>query len=160
MTIEQILGSTNSAEELKNRFLIKSAKSRAANAFNAMSMRFMEDIQRIAMGIADGSLATNGMTCCYKCDSEENSEKIQFSEEEKVDDRFNGKVFVVTGSLEKYTRDEISNLIEKYSGKVSNSVSKKTDYLLAGEAAGSKLTKAQELGTTIITESDFEEMIK
>ena len=82
------------------------------------------------------------------------------SEEEKVDDRFNGKVFVVTGSLEKYTRDEISNLIEKYSGKVSNSVSKKTDYLLAGEAAGSKLTKAQELGTTIITESDFEEMIK
>jgi len=85
MTIEQILGSTNSAEELKNRFLIKSVKSRASNVFNAMSMRFMEDVQRIAMGIADSSLATDGMTCCCKCDSEENSEKIQFSEEEKVE---------------------------------------------------------------------------
>lgn len=81
-------------------------------------------------------------------------------EEEKVDDRFEGKIFVVTGSLEKYTRDEVGKLIEKYGGKVSNSVSKKTDYLLAGEAAGSKLTKAQELGTNIITEDEFEKMIK
>ena len=68
--------------------------------------------------------------------------------------------FVLTGSLEKYTRDEASEIIEKYGGKTSGSVSKKTTYVLAGEEAGSKLTKAQELGVTIISESEFEEMIK
>ena len=80
--------------------------------------------------------------------------------EESLDNRFEGKVFVLTGSLEKYTRNEASDLIEKFGGKTSSSVSKKTDYVLAGEEAGSKLTKAQELGVTIITEADFEEMCK
>ena len=68
--------------------------------------------------------------------------------------------FVLTGSLEKYTRNEASDLIEKYGGKVSSSVSKKTSYVLAGEEAGSKLTKAQELGVNIISEEDFENMCK
>ena len=85
---------------------------------------------------------------------------MKFLEEENGDDRFEGKTFVLTGSLEKYTRGEAANLIEKLGGKTSSSVSKKTDYVLAGEDAGSKLTKAQNLGVTIITEEEFEEMIK
>lgn len=85
MTIEQILGSTNSAEELQNRFLSKSLKSRAASTFSNISTRFIEEVQRAAVSIADSSLATNGMPCCCKCDSEESSEKIQFSEEDKVE---------------------------------------------------------------------------
>ena len=70
-----------------------------------------------------------------------------------------GKTFVLTGTLEKYTRDEASSIIEKFGGKTSSSVSKKTDYVLAGEEAGSKLTKAQELGVTIISEAEFKTMI-
>ena len=78
--------------------------------------------------------------------------------EDDGDDRFSGKTFVLTGTLEKYSREEASNLIEKFGGKTSGSVSKKTDYLLAGEDAGSKLTKAQSLGITIISEEEFEKM--
>ena len=81
-------------------------------------------------------------------------------EEENIDNRFEGKTFVLTGSLEKYTRKEAEELIEKFGGKTSSSVSKKTNYVLAGEDAGSKLTKAQSLGVTIISEDDFSEMIK
>ena len=81
-------------------------------------------------------------------------------EEENIDNRFEGKTFVLTGTLEEYTREEASNLIEKFGGKTSGTVSKKTDYVLAGGEAGSKLTKAQNLGITILTEQDFKEMIK
>ena len=79
-------------------------------------------------------------------------------EEEGIDDRFEGKTFVLTGSLEKYTRKEAEEIIEKFGGKTSSSVSKKTDYVLAGEDAGSKLTKAQNLGVTVISEEEFEQM--
>ena len=78
--------------------------------------------------------------------------------EEGIDSRFSGKTFVLTGSLEKFSRNEASDIIEKFGGKVSGSVSKKTSYVLAGEEAGSKLTKAQNLGVPIITEQDFEKM--
>ena len=78
---------------------------------------------------------------------------------EKIDDRFAGKTFVLTGALTKYTRSEATALIEKFGGKASSSVSKKTDYVLAGEDAGSKLTKAESLGIIIISEDDFEQMI-
>ena len=67
--------------------------------------------------------------------------------------------FVLTGSLEQFTRDQASEIIEKMGGKTSSSVSKKTTYVLAGEDAGSKLTKAQNLGITVISENDFKEMI-
>ncbi len=80
--------------------------------------------------------------------------------EEGADERFAGLTFVLTGTLEKYSRDEAQEIIEKLGGKTSGSVSKKTSYVLAGESAGSKLTKAQELGVKIITENEFEEMIK
>ena len=85
---------------------------------------------------------------------------MERQKEENEDDRFAGKTFVLTGSLEKYSREEASNIIEKFGGKTSSSVSKKTTYLLAGEDAGSKLTKAQSLGVQIISEKEFEEMCK
>lgn len=81
-------------------------------------------------------------------------------ETETTDERLKGKTFVLTGSLENFTREEAASIIEKLGGKVSSSVSKKTTYLLAGEEAGSKLTKAQDLGITILTEMKFLEMIK
>lgn len=67
---------------------------------------------------------------------------------------------MLTGTLPTYTRDQAAQIIESFGGKVSGSVSKKTAYVLAGEAAGSKLTKAQELGVKIIDEAKFNDMIK
>ena len=89
-----------------------------------------------------------------------NMEVVKSEEDSAFDNRFEGKTFVLTGSLENYTRDEAGEIIEKFGGKVSGSVSKKTSYVLAGEEAGSKLTKAESLGVTIISEADFNEMIK
>ena len=74
--------------------------------------------------------------------------------------KFEGMTFVLTGSLKEFTREQAGNIIEQMGGKTSSSVSKKTTYVLAGEEAGSKLRKAQELGTKIISEEEFKEMIK
>ena len=75
-------------------------------------------------------------------------------------DKLSGKTFVLTGTLENMTRDEASEIIKSHGGKTSSSVSKKTDFVLAGVNAGSKLDKAQNLGVIILTENDFLEMIK
>lgn len=72
---------------------------------------------------------------------------------------FNGKTFVLTGTLEKYTRTDAATLVKERGGKVTDSVSKKTDYLLAGENAGSKLEKAQSLNIKILNEKDFENLL-
>ena len=77
-----------------------------------------------------------------------------------TDTRFAGKTFVLTGTLPTLTRNEASAIIESFGGKTSSSVSKKTDYVLAGEEAGSKLEKANKLGVAVITEEEFREMIK
>ncbi len=76
------------------------------------------------------------------------------------ENRFDGKIFVLTGTLTEFKRSEASKIIESLGGKTSSSVSKKTDYVLAGEDAGSKLQKANELGVKVISESEFAEMIK
>lgn len=76
-----------------------------------------------------------------------------------VDDVLAGKTVVITGTLPTLSRNDAKNLIEAHGGKAAGSVSKKTDYVLAGEAAGSKLTKAQELGITIIDEAEFLQLI-
>lgn len=82
------------------------------------------------------------------------------STEEKKDNRFAGMTFVLTGALQKYTRDEAAAIIESFGGKTSSSVSKKTSFVLAGENAGSKLTKAQSLGVPILSEEEFDEKVK
>lgn len=76
------------------------------------------------------------------------------------DSRFKGMTFVLTGSLERFTRNEAAEIIEKLGGKASGSVSKKTTYVVAGENAGSKLTKANSLGIPVISEEEFEQMIQ
>ncbi len=80
--------------------------------------------------------------------------------EENEDNRFAGMTFVLTGTLPTMSRNEASEIIESFGGKVSGSVSKKTTYVLAGEEAGSKLDKALELGINVIDENQFLEMIK
>ena len=75
-------------------------------------------------------------------------------------ENFQDKIFVLTGNLESFNRKEANLLIEQFGGKVSSAVSKKTDFVVAGTEAGSKLTKAQELGINIISEEEFKNMMK
>lgn len=82
------------------------------------------------------------------------------SNKEIKDTRFSGKTFVLTGTLPTYSRTDATSVIESFNGKVSSSVSKKTDFVLAGEDAGSKLQKANELGVVVISEAQFLEMIQ
>lgn len=77
-----------------------------------------------------------------------------------VSNELEGKIFVFTGTLETMTRDEAGGKVKSLGGRVSSSVSKKTDYVVAGENPGSKLTKAESLGVTILTEQDFLKMIE
>jgi DNA ligase (NAD+) len=79
---------------------------------------------------------------------------------EPADETFAGKLFVLTGTLAAYTREEARAAIESRGGRVTSSVSKKTDYVVAGEEAGSKLDKAKELGVTVIDEAAFKELLR
>ncbi len=79
---------------------------------------------------------------------------------EKLSDALAGKTLVVTGTLEKFSREEIEDLIRRHGGRAANSVSKKTSYVVAGTEAGSKLTKAQSLGVPVISEAEFLSMIE
>ena len=82
-----------------------------------------------------------------------------FEEQVIIESSFNGKTVVVTGTSQNYSRGEIKAKLESLGAKVSGSVSKKTDYVIAGEEAGSKLKKAQDLGVTVLSEEDFEKMV-
>ena len=84
----------------------------------------------------------------------------KFEEVEVTENPFMGKTVVATGSLQNYSRSEIKEKLESLGAKVAGSVSKKTDYVIAGEAAGSKLTKAQELGVKVLSEEEFEEILR
>jgi DNA ligase (NAD+) len=76
-----------------------------------------------------------------------------------LDEKFVGKTFVLTGKMENFTRNEAAKLIEERGGRVASSVSKNTDFVVAGEAAGSKLTKAEKLGVSVLSENDFQGLI-
>lgn len=89
----------------------------------------------------------------------ESGVNMQAEVAETIDSVISGKTVVVTGTLPTLGRKEAAELIERYGGKVSGSVSKKTDYVLAGESAGSKLTKAQELGITVLSEEELRGML-
>jgi DNA ligase (NAD+) len=77
-----------------------------------------------------------------------------------ADKKFAGKTFVFTGALEKFSRDEAERMVEERGGRASGSVSKKTDYVVAGPGAGSKLDKARELGVAVISEEEFMKMVE
>ena len=113
-------------------------------AQSVVSYFSMEQSKVLVNEIKELGLNTNNLT--EKSNAEENA--------------FTGKTFVITGTLPTYKRSEASAIIEKFGGKVSGSVSKKTDFVLAGEEAGSKLTKAQQLGITIIDEAQFRAMFE
>lgn len=85
---------------------------------------------------------------------------MEMAESGSEDGRFDGVTFVITGTLPTMERKAAAALIEAHGGKVSGSVSKKTNYLLAGENAGSKLTKANDLGVSVISEAELQEMLK
>ena len=93
-----------------------------------------------------------------------NKAKLQFAmeaeEEAAPPSHFNGKTVVITGTLSGYSRDEAAALIERLGGKTTSSVSKKTDLLIAGEKAGSKLAKAQELDVEVLDEAAFIAQLK
>ena len=86
--------------------------------------------------------------------------KMEYEKRDSGDKRFEEKTFVLTGTLSSMTRDEAKEIIVRFGGKASGSVSKKTSYVVAGEEAGSKLTKAQELGITVLSEQEFLDMTK
>ncbi|MCH5192705.1 MAG: NAD-dependent DNA ligase LigA [Oscillospiraceae bacterium] len=86
--------------------------------------------------------------------------KMEYEKQDSGDNRFEGKTFVLTGTLSTMTRDEAKEIIVRFGGKAAGSVSKKTSYVVAGEEAGSKLTKAQDLGITILSEQEFLDMVK
>ncbi len=80
--------------------------------------------------------------------------------EKQLDSRFSGMTFVLTGALERFTREDAEEMVEKRGGKASSSVSKKTTYVVAGPGAGSKLRKAQELGIPVLNEEEFLDMLQ
>jgi len=86
---------------------------------------------------------------------------VNFESKRVINDtRFAGKIFVLTGALSKFTREEATEKIELFGGKASGSVSKKTSFVVVGENAGSKERKARELGIPILSEDEFLEMIQ
>lgn len=146
---------------------VKAAKT-LAKKYKTMDSLMNASLESLAMTDDIGEISANSIYEFFRQDQtidlinrlKEAKVNMEALESEDIDNRFEGKTFVLTGTLEKFTRKEASDLIEKHGGKTSGSVSKKTDYVLAGEDAGSKLTKAQSLGVEIITEEQFEKMMK
>lgn len=148
------------------RHVGKAASKLLANHFGSIENLFDASLEEISAIDGFGDIMAQSVQSYFTLDKTRKLiQKLKdygvkmLSKVEKTSDVLKDKVFVLTGSLPNYTRDEMTKLIESFGGKVTNSVSKKTSFLLAGEAGGSKLTKAQALGVPVITESDFLNMI-
>ncbi|MFN0139325.1 MAG: NAD-dependent DNA ligase LigA [Pyrinomonadaceae bacterium] len=130
----------------------------------AASVQELDDIPEIGLAVAESVHAWMRDAKNIELISRLKAAGVQMEMDEAstaaLDERFVGKTFVLTGKLENYTRDEAAKLIEERGGRVSSSVSKKTDYVVAGEDAGSKLTKAESLGVKVLDESDFRSLIE
>lgn len=134
------------------------------HSFDNLSKASLEEIQQVN---DIGEISANLVYQFFRDESNQvllakfNSAGVKTEEEVRDvgEQKFDGLTFVLTGTLEKFTRQEATEMIQANGGKVSGSVSKKTDYLLAGEKAGSKLTKAESLGVKILSEEDFLELV-
>ena len=146
---------------------VKLAKS-LAKWYKNMDSLMNASVESLAMKEDVGLITAQSIYEFFKQDQtidlinklKEHKLNMNYKDENVNDARFEGKTFVLTGTLENYSREQASEIIEKFGGKTSGTVSKKTSYVLAGEEAGSKLKKAEELGITILTETEFNEMIK
>ena len=138
-------------------------------------MKYFKDMEHLSQATAEQLTEVNDIgevsaECIRNFFQDEKNQKIlarlkeygvnmQAEEAELIESAITGKTVVVTGTLPTLGRKEAAELIEKYGGKAAGSVSKKTDFVLAGENAGSKLTKAQELGIPVISEEELKQML-
>ena len=143
------------------------ASSELANKFGSIDALFTATLDEIKEIGDFGDVMAKSVVDFFSKDSTryiverlKNAGVDTANEIKEISNEFEGLTFVLTGTLENMTRDEASDMIKARGGKVSSSVSKKTTYVLAGEEAGSKLTKAESLGIQIITEEEFLEMTK
>lgn len=149
------------------RFVGKTVAKDLAKAFPSLddlmdaSNEELEEVDAIGPKIADSVTSFFSIPKNLEIVQSLNSAGLQFEaeEDEQVSAALEDKIFVLTGSLPSLTRKEATELIEMHGGKTTSSVSSNTDYLLAGESAGSKLNKANKLGIAVIDESSFNEMI-
>jgi len=128
------------------------------------SVEQLDDIPEIGLTVAESvhdwfGDAGNLQLCDRLRTAGVNTENHAPSRSGPADERFEGKQFVLTGKLTAFSRDEARAMIEAKGGRVNSSVSKKTDYVVAGEEAGSKLDKAVELGVTVIDEDEFKKLV-
>lgn len=123
----------------------------------------LDDIPEIGLTVAQSVRAwfddPGNAELCERLHAAGVQTRIERQKTEQLDERFVGKQFVLTGTLSSFTRDEAKGLIESRGGRVMSSVSKKTDFVVAGEEAGSKLDKAEELGVAVLDEAAFKKML-
>lgn len=133
------------------------------DALEKATVEELDDVPEIGLTVAqsvrDWFDDPGNVELCRRLDAAGVRTKMERTTE-PTDDSLAGKLFVLTGTLSAYSRDEARAAIEARGGRVTSSVSKKTDYVVAGEEAGSKLDKAQELGVTVIDEAALEELLK
>lgn len=160
----------NDLSRLINAFGIRQVGTKAAKILSATfgSLdRIMELSEEELTDVPDiGAITASSIRCWFELEQSKEMIRrlrnagVNFESRKIVEDqRFAGKTFVLTGALELFTREEASEKIEAYGGKVSGSVSKKTSFVIAGENAGSKLKKAQELSIEVLSEEEFLNMI-
>ena len=140
--------------------------ARHFGALDRLSKATVEELDEIpeigltvAQSVHDWFEDAGNMTLCERLQAAGVRTEIEKQDGQATDERFAGKQFVLTGTLANYTRDEARALIESCGGRVTSSVSKKTDYVVAGQEAGSKLDKAIALGVNVIDEAEFRKLL-